>query len=84
MTFELFLLKQSDVKNYINYNKSIPEGLTSATVTVNKNDTNYMVLATTSWATDFWVTNKTAASFKANFSVAAPAAAFIDYLVICA
>lgn len=84
MTFELSLIRKTNVKNFINYNKSIPQGLTSAIVTVNKETNKYMVLATTSWQTDFWISVKTADSFTANFSVAAPANAFIDYMVVCA
>lgn len=84
MTFEIQLLKQRDIKNFINYNKNVPQGNTSVTVTVNKEDTNYMVLAMPSWNTSLWITSKTAASFVGNFGTAAPAGAKIDYLVICA
>ena len=84
MTFQLELMRQKDVKNFINYNKTVPEGLTSATITVNNNDTNYMVLATPSWETTVWITNKTNTNFKGNFGTAAPAGAKIDYIVIYA
>lgn len=82
MTFAIQLLRSRDVKNYINFNKTVPQGNTSANVSIKADSTNYLVLAMPSWNTTLWITNKTASGFTGNFGTAAPASAKIDYFVI--
>jgi hypothetical protein len=66
------------------FNKSVPEGLTSAKVPFAEAqpDTNYMISATFSWLTAYKITAKTVNDFTVELSQAAPANAKVDYVIL--